>query len=761
MFYGDLTEMHIEDKASPGFRKFLEKYRDRKDEKGLFIQFTYPRDPMDKRFAGQAMDKRDPYSSDVNDLTALKYATGVEVGKLLKDKEHIKKLKLADPTMYVEPIHKDPVGLYAYPIDYVVDHPLDIAYGSDMKALRVVKLNKKAKVLKLQNATEKDVRYVLETLTNYSAMEAGRKKDGNEPFKIKEIVRDVMMRKLPDRKGNLNGHAIWYFIQFDGYFRTSGKGMPVWEDTGRRSSKGQWEKALKLKWDAFEDTAWKDKRKIGGNDEAPVIYHGEPEQIVIFRRDAYSIEEMFPLQRKVRDPVLGTKDEIGGITYSDNEYYQHRRRIAEIAVKEFGDKVVYRAPNQQQGVRNDKTVSSLREVFEKLNHSSAIEIVKSGGTSIIDTITSPTFYMTKKGMVSVHIGGSSGGGVKSHHRAKTDTSAEKITIEYLNQEGYGSDSDDDTTVRQMIEIMKYDFPQAPWAVEKPEFDYESVKNAIAAVVKINNLFDNLYNNRIQREDFFELVVHTAKKVDEFMKIVGIEPLGYENLEDCISLFQIIKTISSAIPPNLVHMVENRKMRIVDGKNTLNYMLAEYNKEATRERETSSSGNIDAILKHQGLSETDAWLVFPHIFNQYVERHPELERAVHAIKWMTVLNYKIKFFADREEVASHISRASDEAQALKESGDLPFTDPEKFGSDPTVHKRVWSKEDTEAYYENLKVFVNLAEMAKTPPEAPSWLSPRVQSSWQPLSIIRSSNPIGTSSPRLVMRLPTFFRPSGRA
>ena len=720
MFHGDLTEMHIEDKASPGFRKFLEKYRDRKNEKGLFIQFTFPRDPMDKRFAGQAMDKPDPYAAQVGNLTQLSDETGTSLHKILADRKHLEKLKIADPTMYVEPIHKDPVGLYAYPIDYVVDHPLDIAYGSDMKALRVIKLNKGAKVLKLQNATEKDVRYVLETLTNYSAMEAGRKKDGKEPFKIKEIISDVMTRELPDRRGNLNGHAIWYFIQFDGYFRFAGKEIPVWEKTGRLSPKEQWERVRKLKWDAFEDTAWKDKRKIGSNDEAPVIYHGEPEQIVIFRRDAYSIEEMFPLQRMVRDPVTATKNEVGGISYSDNEYFQHRRRIAEIAVKEFGDKVVYRAPIQTQGVRNDKTVSSLREVFEKLNHSSAIEIVKSGGTSIIDTITSPTFYMTKKGMVSVHIGGSSGGGVKSHHRAKTDTSAEKITIEYLNQEGYGSDSDDDTTVRQMIEIMKYDFPQAPWAVEKPEFDYESVKNAIHAVVKVNNLFDNLYNNRTQREDFFELVTDVAKKVDEFMKIVGIEPLGYEKLEDCISLFQVIKVISSVIPPNLVHMVENRKMRIVDGKNTLNYMLADYNKEATKERETSSSGNIDAILKHQGLSETDDWLVFPHIFNQYVERHPELERAVHAVKWMTTLNYKIKFFADRPEVASYISKACDEAQALKESGDLPFTDPEKFGSDPTVHKRVWSKEDTENYYSNLKVFVNLAEMAKTVPETPSWL-----------------------------------------
>ena len=43
-----------------------------------------------------------------------------------------------DKTSYSDPTHSDPKGNYGYPLQYVIDYPMDIWYGANAKYLRVL-----------------------------------------------------------------------------------------------------------------------------------------------------------------------------------------------------------------------------------------------------------------------------------------------------------------------------------------------------------------------------------------------------------------------------------------------------------------------------------------------------------------------------------------------------------------------------------------------------------------------------------------------
>ena len=101
-----LTEVHYKDIYGKGFDDFMKKY---KGEKFLYVQFTnHNSDKLE----------RNPYES---------------------------------------PNHSDPVGVYGYPISYVLKNPADIWYGRNAKFLRVLETTAKlSNQLFLNNMTESE-----------------------------------------------------------------------------------------------------------------------------------------------------------------------------------------------------------------------------------------------------------------------------------------------------------------------------------------------------------------------------------------------------------------------------------------------------------------------------------------------------------------------------------------------------------------------------------------------------------------------------
>jgi hypothetical protein len=85
-----LNEVHFSDAFPRGFMDFYKAWAKRKNEYGIFVQFTHRGDTLDR-------------------------------------------------SSVQSPDHSDPVGNYAYPLRYVIDHPSDIWYGHGARYVRVLK----------------------------------------------------------------------------------------------------------------------------------------------------------------------------------------------------------------------------------------------------------------------------------------------------------------------------------------------------------------------------------------------------------------------------------------------------------------------------------------------------------------------------------------------------------------------------------------------------------------------------------------------
>lgn len=102
-YWLDINETHYTDYYGNEFLKFRKKYNKLKKNTDLYVQFSN-------------------YDSDV--LNRQAFAT---------------------------PSHNDPVGVYSYPLAYVIDYPADIWYGTNSKYLRVLKIKNHNNKVSLQN----------------------------------------------------------------------------------------------------------------------------------------------------------------------------------------------------------------------------------------------------------------------------------------------------------------------------------------------------------------------------------------------------------------------------------------------------------------------------------------------------------------------------------------------------------------------------------------------------------------------------------
>jgi hypothetical protein len=182
-----------------------------------------------------------------------------------------------DRTAYSTPDHSDPVGVYAYPLAYVLSHPADIWYGRGARYMRVLKDTSKKKI----NVGDIDSEDAAVSLLRRMG------------FEYRQVL-SMLATARKTYKGRYTGKT-----KFGKLFLTAVQidlitpPDPQDEEMGRpayRTRSGVEQTALfrKAGFDAIEDSA-------RSNTQA-VINDREPEQIIFLNRGAFRVIEVVPLR---------------------------------------------------------------------------------------------------------------------------------------------------------------------------------------------------------------------------------------------------------------------------------------------------------------------------------------------------------------------------------------------------------------------------------------------------------------------------------
>lgn len=168
-----------------------------------------------------------------------------------------------DKSMVDSPDHRDPVGVYGYPLSYVLAHPSDIWYGAGAKSLRVLKdVSKHSLTLPIIDS-EIHMRRFLE----YLNIGVG--------INVKRILKDKP-HILDEGSGNKWAKLFFYIVQHD----VTKADYPL--RTGLEQSR-----ILKREFDAIIDNSKTLKKAVVNN--------REPEQICFLKRNAFQIVEVVKL----------------------------------------------------------------------------------------------------------------------------------------------------------------------------------------------------------------------------------------------------------------------------------------------------------------------------------------------------------------------------------------------------------------------------------------------------------------------------------
>jgi hypothetical protein len=237
------TEAHITDVMPKTFFEFVKKYKKLKADPYLFVQFT--------NHAG----------------------SNLQLGA------------------HGSPDHADPVGVYGYPLKYVIEYPADIRYGSNAKYLRV-----------LRNTSPMDT-LVLTALPEWRA-EGLMHKMGLDPMLLRQVGRHFKLNK----NSSIYGKQLFGCIQHDFV-----NGKPVIRSGAEQTA------LLRKVCKAVEDRA--------KNRNTAIINPSEPQQIIFLSRDSFKVEEVFHLRQESSDNLMAKKD-------SDVTLAQ---RIANLVFRGLGD----------------------------------------------------------------------------------------------------------------------------------------------------------------------------------------------------------------------------------------------------------------------------------------------------------------------------------------------------------------------------------------------------------------------------------------
>lgn len=188
-----------------------------------------------------------------------------------------------DRTAWQQPDHHDPVGVYGYPMSYVLSHPADIWYGRGARYLRVLKdtSNRKLNISAIRDASDA-VSMLLRM--------------GFDHQDIAAMLRGVK-RMLRNRLTGTNKAAKLFLaaVQMD---VLAGPEEHDENSPRYRTRTGAEQTALfrKAGFDAIEDTARTNAQAI--------INDREPEQIIFLHRGAFRVVEVVPLRPGVPDKKL-------------------------------------------------------------------------------------------------------------------------------------------------------------------------------------------------------------------------------------------------------------------------------------------------------------------------------------------------------------------------------------------------------------------------------------------------------------------------
>lgn len=229
----NLLELNFIDMYPAQFKEFRDNYRKYANTNKFFVQFT--------NHAGDVVDKR----------------------------------------MYSNPDHNDPMGVYGYPLNYVIKHPADIWYGKNAKFLRVLKPKSLDKALFLQDLSLSE----MERIVN----KAGHANKFLSTFKFdfKDALKKV--KKYYGLKGTKANHKAFFLIMQMSF------GNP--EDIDQfANAKTQNARFRKAGFDIIIDNARASSTAI--------INDREPQQIIFLSRGALVVQEVFKLKSKSTDRSL-------------------------------------------------------------------------------------------------------------------------------------------------------------------------------------------------------------------------------------------------------------------------------------------------------------------------------------------------------------------------------------------------------------------------------------------------------------------------
>jgi hypothetical protein len=330
-----ITEVHFADLMGEEMRRFVDKYRHATASDGYFVNFN-PKvsDPRDKRMVGFLMSKHGGRSSEEAPIQSRK------------------------------PDHGDPVGFYAYPMDYVIDHWHDIEYGAaeGFSFLRVLKQTApEEKVLRLDHMArerfveamakfkmEWQVENTHETLKSWVASDA---------MKLFEAMAEYHISSLDGYRINIFGKVLFALIQHvykvypnrvqndeddeeDGYkYRGAYKVREM-----RTRNQGEQNRLLvKAGYEVLLDLA-----------ETPAdatIYRNEPEQVVFLTKSSFEVVEVIKMPNGDHGRLVNQEDpdKTGG------------PKLAGMVAKAMGDRIAEKVPADLIYKRSFKNMGRLRK----------------------------------------------------------------------------------------------------------------------------------------------------------------------------------------------------------------------------------------------------------------------------------------------------------------------------------------------------------------------------------------------------------------
>ena len=681
MFHGDLVnEIHVEDSGSPGFRAFLKKWKSKADDRTLFVQFTKPRPEGDKRFVGSLGPKKDPYKNDPEIPGDPKDDEDTQHEKANRAKEHLKKLGVEDKTLYREPNHSDPIGVYAYPLNYVVHHPHDIQYGADMEILRVIKV-KKDKVLDLQETKPSDIEKLIHSLGwNFTGQEA------------MQAVRHFHENK---RRGNPYSHAFWFLLQHEGKLyredpkghndlmkelgindKPMEKGLVRWAGgkDGDSSFEGETlsgiEQAKRLRKAGFDGVEDRDP-----SGTRAVIYHSEPEQILISSRNAYEIEDTFDLRRRHSGKKSRSNTLHHGIISNAMEFSNKQREYAEKAALGLGDKIMDRVQSQSEELRDQSGVA-LVDAFKLMNGSvnlSSIHITR-------DPVEStPTLYKTKRGMLSIYIDMGKGTPY-NNHRSKGDFDPNLIRIEYADAKGVSSMTADDVPIEKMAKEILNVHPQIAWkGKEPPNLDPKNVFKSMNVITDFNRLakiaLDNSDSGDLNAARQYSHRV--AKYFDSILEIAGLEKIPSDTLDDTMTTYMLLKRIRSRIG-SWLHTLGTKELTWDEEGNPEQPMrIAGMNKRIDKVEALDDMANHYTADFVRAVKD-DRWIYAYDSPHTMLKLRPEFKPLIDGAKWVFMIAG-----ADTLDPQAFMEVASF-MRSAHGLGKIQNMDPRKLGSDPEEH-----------------------------------------------------------------------------